>query len=309
MNFEKTISMVGLDWGTTHRRAYGLGSDGACVSEHVDSDGALACKGRFPAALAAALQHLQAEPELIVMSGMVGSALGWQEVPYVDGQVPLDALPQHLVALRGAAQSPACMIIPGYCIRDWRGQPDVMRGEETQLLGALALGHHSGWFVLPGTHSKWVEIKDGRILQLRTYMTGELFNLLSSHGTLAAAATNASGAIWDDSAFAAGVAAAEHGALSHQLFACRARVVSGDMAAGSAKAYLSGLLIGSELHDVLRDRAGAGKVSSFKLIGSVELAAHYQRAAAQLGLTFEILDAKAAFIAALAHIQSHWKRS
>jgi len=112
-------------------------------------------------------------------------------VPYVDCGVALDALPAHLYPLQDATAAARCAIVPGYCMRDQWGQPDVMRGEETQLLGALAMGHHSGWFVLPGTHSKWVELASGRILQLRTYMTGELFTLLGQHGTLAAAIGNA----------------------------------------------------------------------------------------------------------------------
>lgn len=303
MTHNEKVKAVGVDWGTTHCRAYALNGDGVCVGEFSDGDGALACKGRFAPALDAALQQLQATPELVVMSGMVGSALGWREVPYVDGSVALDALPAHLFTVPDAPNAAQCVIVPGYCIRDQWGQPDVMRGEETQLLGALALGHHSGWFVLPGTHSKWVELEHGRILQLRTYMTGELFNLLGQHGTLAAAIGKAA-PVWDASAFADGVHAAGQGALSHQLFSCRARVVCGDMPATSSKAYLSGLLIGSELHDVRRAPTGSRSMNTFKLIGSPELAQHYQTAATQLDLAIEVLDAKAAFLAAMARIQS-----
>jgi len=303
MNFKKLTSIVGVDWGTTHRRAYALDADGACVSEYADDDGALGCKGRFGPALETALLQLQATPERVVMSGMVGSALGWYEVPYLDKSVALDALPGHLFKVKDSPGAAQCAIVPGYCIRNQWGQPDVMRGEETQLLGALTMGHHSGWFVLPGTHSKWVELESGRIRQLRTYMTGELFELLSKHGTLAAATGTAEHA-WDATAFADGVRAAGQGALSHQLFACRAKVVCGDMPASSSKAFLSGLLIGSELHDVLRDPTGAPQKSTFRLIGSPELAKHYQSAAALLNLSLEALDAKAVFVSAMAHIQS-----
>jgi 2-dehydro-3-deoxygalactonokinase len=200
-------------------------------------------------------------------------------------------------------------IVPGYCVRNATGQPDVMRGEETQLLGAHCLGHSDGWFVLPGTHSKWVQLRAGQVMQLRTYMTGELFDLLGRHGTLAAAA-GAADAPWDDAAFNQGVLAAQTGAaLSHLLFGCRARVVSGDMAGSSSRAYLSGLLIGTELHDVLHDSAsrasGTGQGAPFKLIGSPALATLYQAAAASLGLAFEVLDARAAFIAATHFLSSH----
>ena len=311
MALNPAIQVVGVDWGTTHRRAYALDASGQCIAEHADDDGALACKGRFADALQALLNNLQARPRSVVLSGMVGSALGWQVVPYVDGAVGLPALAQklapvdflHTADTQGAA--PVVAIVPGYCVRDAGGQPDVMRGEETQLLGAHCLGHTDGWFVLPGTHSKWVELRAGRVAQLRTYMTGELFDLLSRHGTLAAAAGGAS-AGWDAVAFDQGVCAARRGgALSHQLFGCRARVVSGDMAAASGRAYLSGLLIGTELQDVLRDQAGAAAGPGFQLIGSPALATHYQAAAALLGLQFEVLDARAAFIAATHYLDQH----
>jgi 2-dehydro-3-deoxygalactonokinase len=322
MALNTAITVVGVDWGTTHRRAYGLNQDGQCVAEVADDDGALACKGRFAPSLQALLQSLQAAPGCVLLSGMVGSALGWQVVPYVDGAVALPALVRHLAPVADArlpglasAENPApskavpVAIVPGYCVRNATGQPDVMRGEETQLLGAHCLGHSDGWFVLPGTHSKWVQLRAGQVMQLRTYMTGELFDLLGRHGTLAAAA-GAADAPWDDAAFNQGVLAAQTGAaLSHLLFGCRARVVSGDMAGSSSRAYLSGLLIGTELHDVLHDSAsrasGTGQGAPFKLIGSPALATLYQAAAASLGLAFEVLDARAAFIAATHFLSSH----
>jgi 2-dehydro-3-deoxygalactonokinase len=309
-------SIVGLDWGTTHRRAYVVDAHGVCTQEQSDDDGALASKGRFAQALQGALESLNAQPSLVVMSGMVGSALGWHEVPYVDGGVALQDLAAHALRVPDAPEGAPCLILPGYCLRNEAGLPDVMRGEETQLLGAWALGHTDGWFVLPGTHSKWVELRAGRVVQLRTYMTGELFDLLGQHGTLAAAAASASAsAVWDDAAFAQGVRAAGTHALSHQLFGCRARVVSKDMPAASSRSYLSGLLIGTELKDVLQGGAAStlqatGAVrgqAHFKLLGSPQLAALYQTAAGYLDLHFDILDAKQAFVAAVHHIHATWK--
>jgi 2-dehydro-3-deoxygalactonokinase len=317
MAINAAIEVVGVDWGTTHRRAYGLNRDGQCMAEHADDEGALACKGRFDQALQSLLVTMEAQPRAVILSGMVGSALGWQVVPYVDGAVALPALAQHLqpvhmqlgVHADTTLPAPSVAIVPGYCVRNAAGGPDVMRGEETQLLGAHCLGHTDGWFVLPGTHSKWVELRAGRVQQLRTYMTGELFDLLGRHGTLAAAAGNAD-APWDDAAFVQGVLAAGEGAaLSHQLFGCRARVVSGDMAAPSSRAYLSGLLIGTELQDLVRGTAsmpsGAGPEATFTLIGSPALATLYQAAAAALGQRFALLDARAAFIAATHYLSTH----
>jgi len=301
-------ALVGIDWGTTHRRAYVLDGQGQCLRTYADGEGALASKGRFEPALDQALQALGASTDRVVMSGMVGSALGWVQVPYVDESVLLTDLAQHLHPVPSGRSDLQAVIVPGYCVRDGHGQPDVMRGEETQLLGAVTLGLHTGWFVLPGTHSKWVELQAGRIVQLRTYMTGELFDLLGKQGTIAAA-IGADGAAWDDRAFADGVHAAAHGSLSHLLFGCRARVVCGDMVSSSARAYLSGLLIGHEMHDVLGHPSAAQTTQAFQLIGSPELATLYRACAELLGLQCHLIDAEQAFIGALSHLQNHWKNS
>ena len=292
---------IGVDWGTTHRRGYALDAFGACTTEASDDQGALTTRGRHAESLDAWLPTLCAPADCqVVMSGMVGSAFGWQEAPYLGPDVPLEALPQNLVHISGHPQR---YIVPGYCVRDATGQPDVMRGEETQLLGAVAMGLRNGWFVLPGTHSKWVLLRDGCVAQLRTYMTGELFALLSSHGTLAAAAQPAGmEPLWSQPAFADGVAAGAPGALAHQLFACRARVVTGTMPASQALAYLSGLLIGSELQDVLQDLDKSGS-NPFHLIGSPALAEAYQVAARQLGSDLALLSPREVILSGFHYIQ------
>ena len=302
MTTDKPVPLVGVDWGTTHRRAYAMDSLGHCVADMADEAGALRSKGHFSEALQVALEALHVQPACVLMAGMVGSTLGWHEVPYLDGNTPLQDLGRHLHSVPDAGNGLNAAIIPGYCIRNAQGQPDVMRGEETQLLGAWAQGHVSGWFVLPGTHSKWVLLDRGRILQLRTYMTGELFDLLGQHGTLAAAVGQESAA-WDEAAFEEGVRQSGRLALSHQLFACRARVVSKDMPAASSRAYLSGLLIGTELKDVLQG-SGTAAASEFKLIGSPQLATLYQHAARVLDARFDLLDARQVFLAALSHLQA-----
>jgi 2-dehydro-3-deoxygalactonokinase len=299
---------VGIDWGTTHRRVYALDRAGTCTQAFSDDEGSLACGGRFAAALQAGVERLGLQPEMVLMSGMVGSALGWQEVPYVDASVALADLPHHLASVREPWDGGPRLIVPGYCVRDAWGQPDVMRGEETQLLGAWALGYHSGWFVLPGTHSKWVELQSGRIVQLRTYMTGELFDLLGKHGTIAAAAGTAA-QIWDDAAFQLGVQSARYSTLHHQIFVCRARVVSADMPASSVNSYLSGLLIGAELHDMLGISGQVLREHPIHFIGAPELARHYLAAAGPLQLRFELIDAEAAYLGALACIQRSWKHA
>jgi 2-dehydro-3-deoxygalactonokinase len=177
-------SLLGIDWGTSNRRAWWLGSQGQVLAEHSDDQGLLAAQGRFAESLQALLQAGPALPPgcPTLMAGMVGAATGWQEAPYMDAAQPLAQLAGHLQAV--AAAGPRCFIVPGVCFSAPDGTVDVMRGEETQLLGALALGHGDGWYVLPGTHSKWVRLAGGRVADLATYMTGELFALLTQHGTL-----------------------------------------------------------------------------------------------------------------------------
>jgi 2-dehydro-3-deoxygalactonokinase len=312
------IPLVGIDWGTTHRRAYAITAQGTCTQEMADDQGALASKGKFEAALKQALSALNTDTDCVIMAGMVGSALGWHEVPYADQALALQDLGKHLFAVpantTANTTAPPRFIVPGYRVRNAWGQPDVMRGEETQLLGAVVQGHSDGWFVLPGTHSKWVELQGGRVHQLRTYMTGELFDLLGRHGTLAAAA-GVGAPVWDATAFANGVRVSGQRALSHMLFASRALVVCGDMPAASTRSYLSGLLIGTELKDVMHSQASTGTAAlspskqRFQLIGSPELARHYQTAADLLSLQFNILDPKAAFVAAVSHLYPHAQKA
>ncbi len=298
-----TPGLVGVDWGTTNRRAYRLDGAGVCVAEHADAEGLLAARGRFAQSLDVALAALGVEDPgvRVVMSGMVGSASGWVEAPYLNLSTPLGELAAHLVPVPGANRR--CHIVPGYCQRSGNAA-DVMRGEETQLLGALALGCGDGWFVLPGTHSKWVQLRGGRIEAFTTYMTGELFDVLARLGTLADAA-DSTGTAGEASAaaFLEGVRAEPDAALSHALFGCRARVVAGIMPAAQARSYLSGLLIGAEWHDARR-RGGGRLPSHLTLIGSAELAARYATVAAALDVVVDVLDPRAAYLAALAALEA-----
>jgi len=290
---------VGIDWGTTHRRAYVLDAAGRCLREHADGEGLLAARGRFEASLAALLAALDADGEgvEVLMSGMVGSAQGWVEAPYLDVEVPLAMLRERQVGVPGPNRR--IRIVPGVRLR--RGERvDVMRGEETQLLGAAALGHADGWFVLPGTHSKWVQLRASTIVDFATYLSGELYALLSREGTLAAAMSGGEAHVAP--AFAAGLAAAADGALSNALFGVRARVVGGAMAPGDARSYLSGLLIGAEWHD-LRRRCGGRWPDAVTLVGEPGLAARHADAARAFGVALHGVDPRAAHLAALASLR------
>jgi 2-dehydro-3-deoxygalactonokinase len=306
-----TPAFIGIDWGTTHRRAALIAADGTLMSEHADGEGALACKGRFRASLEALIAGWpEADAALpVVMAGMVGSAIGWQAVPYLEGGTPLSDLARHLVRVAEAPAGRRWLIAPGYCIKGPApGAVDVMRGEETQLFGALRLlgaEASDGCYVLPGTHSKWVRLHAGRVVELRTYMTGELFALLRQHGTLASAmqtadAIEASGlrheSVDEDPDFLRGVTDAAAGpVLTHALFGARARVVTGALAPGGAAAYVSGLLIGAEWADA---QGQPSRDEPVRVIGEPALAALHAACAHHHGRRLESLDARQIQLAA-----------
>jgi 2-dehydro-3-deoxygalactonokinase len=287
-----TACLLGIDWGTSNRRAYVIGAEGTCLHKHEDAEGALAVGGHFPESLHA-LRGLLGIDALVpvVMSGMVGSAMGWQEVAYLDSSVALGRLPETLVPVSGA---PGCYIVPGYCHRSHDGV-DVMRGEETQLLGALALQHGDGWYVLPGTHSKWVEVSGGVITCLATYITGELFASLRRGGTLAPLMDGGD----DDAALREGAGRAQDGeALSHTLFEARARVVSGDAPASGTRSYVSGLLIGAEFAG--RRESSGGEMPALHLLAAARLETPYLQVAHMLGYSTQLIDPDLAYCAAMA---------
>jgi 2-dehydro-3-deoxygalactonokinase len=273
--------MIAVDWGTSSFRAYRLDAAGAVREQRSAAAGLLSCDGRFAEVLAQQLDDW--DDERVWMAGMVGSRSGWREVPYVAcpaglgeiaaGVVELDAMPGRRVA-----------IVPGVSQREAGAAPDVMRGEETQVLGLLEHLHGDGphTVCLPGTHSKWVQVQGGRIVGLRTAMTGELYALLRRHSLLAALMPATGEHDGDDpEAFARGVAAsAADGGLAHQLFGVRTRGLFGELGAAGAPSYLSGLLIGHELRAL---HASAGDL--VHLVGGAALVPRYTRALALLGTT------------------------
>ncbi len=283
-----TDALLGIDWGTSNRRAYLMHRDGRCLAQHADDQGMLAIGGKFAESLAALRTELNVAADIpTVMSGMVGSASGWQEVPYLDTAVPLTDLPASLATV---AAHPGCYIVPGYCDRS--DGVDVMRGEEAQLLGAVAKGITDGWVVLPGTHSKWVRLQAGKIVHLATYMTGELFAMLSAGGTLSALMAPGDD---DEVAFADGLKAAQQGKpLSNTLFRVRARVVAKDMAAAKARSFVSGLLIGTEFSAAHRQQG-----QQIHVIASHALSGRYASASAHFCMTARVLDPDEVYRAAL----------
>ncbi len=247
-------ALLAVDWGTSALRGALLAADGTVLAQHAAPRGLLSVPpGGWAAAFDAEFGAWRAaHPGLPgLMAGMVGSRQGWVEAPYCPCPAGLDDLAARLCWLPAdAARAGRLAIVPGLCTQA-AGTPDVMRGEETQVFGALRLlglqdADHVT-LVLPGTHSKWVAAQRGRITGFATHMTGEVYALLRQQSILARGLP-ADDAVWDADAFDAGVAAAaQPGGLLHHLFSVRTLGLF-ELAGGPALASrLSGLLIGEEL--------------------------------------------------------------
>jgi 2-dehydro-3-deoxygalactonokinase len=280
--------MIAIDWGTTSFRAYRLSAEGDVLETRQAPRGILAvAAGGFAKVLEEqAGDWIAAGGAPVVMSGMVGSRQGWVEVPYVQCPVGFNQIRASLkeVALNGNGKA---WIVPGLSCIDAAGVPDVMRGEETQVLGALEdLPGDSGLVCLPGTHSKWVSVREAKIVSFTTHFTGEAFSLLQQHSLLGRMMEPGTK---DETAFAEGIErSGEDGGLLHHLFGVRTRGLFGELAAPAAASYLSGILIGHEL------RSAASGAQAVHFLGEPELVALYARACRYLGRESRILDPLAA---------------
>ncbi|MFJ2488513.1 2-dehydro-3-deoxygalactonokinase [Pseudomonas sp. NPDC087639] len=290
--------LIALDWGTTSLRAYKLAAGGVVLEQRSLSSGIMQlpktprvingreCADGFELAFDEACgDWLDAQPDLpVIACGMVGSAQGWREAAYCETPANVANLGnslQTVVSLRGTRVH----IVPGVIQRS--RLPNVMRGEETQVLGVLQnLPVEAGNEVLiglPGSHSKWVEVVDGRITHFDTFMTGEVFAVLSDHSILGR--TQQQGATFDGQAFDRGVQVAlsadgELGVLS-TLFSARTLGLTGELSPTAQADYLSGLMIGHELAalaTVQRHRRNSVHLPSIVLIGNAQLCARYSRA-------------------------------
>ncbi|AWN45961.1 2-keto-3-deoxy-galactonokinase [Methylobacterium terrae] len=267
--------MIAVDWGTSSARAYRLAPDGAVLARREGADGILRVPaGGFPAALVEMVgDWLAAGETRVLLSGMVGSRQGWQEAPYLGCPAGLSELAGAVVPVPFDGAS--VRLVPGLSAEDAAGTPEVMRGEEVQILGALAHADEDGLMCLPGSHAKWVRVVRGRIAGFTTSMTGEAFAALKDHTILGRMMT---GRAEVGPAFEAGVArAAEAGGLLHHLFGTRTLGLFGRLAPEESASYLSGLLIG---HDVA---AALAEPAQVLLVGSGPLMALYGRAIALAG--------------------------
>lgn len=273
--------MIAVDWGTSSFRAYRLNAAGEVIDQRAAAAGLIACHGVFEAVLA---QQVSAwDDGLIVMGGMIGSRNGWYEVPYVPCPAGLDEIASGMLEVAAPGMTDRRIFIaPGLSARSGSGLPEVMRGEETQLLGLLDVLPAEGLHTvgLPGTHSKWATASGGCISAFHTAMTGELYAVLRQHSLLGALMKDeGDNEVDDEMAFASGVATSgSAGGLPNHLFSVRTRALFGELSATQLPSYLSGLLIGHELRGLL------STTERVHLIGGSALVRRYQRALAMLGI-------------------------
>jgi len=297
-------AFIAGDWGTSRLRLYLCEASGNVLARG-EGEGASVpdCAGRFAAAVAA---WDKAHGQLpAVLAGMVGSTIGWREVPYLKCPAKPAAIAD--AALRFEADGRAIAILPGLSCKGKTGAPDVMRGEETQILGALRLhpnlakGRHV--FCMPGTHAKWVVVDDGAVTQFQTALSGELFELLRRHSVLARDSADVDP---QSAAFSLGLdfaRANRKSDLLHLLFSTRSRVVTGEMAKGDAGSYLSGLVLGKDIATAM----ALLEVAPFNMDGPVQLictpalAALYGKALATYDVKSAVIDGDRAALAGLVH--------
>lgn len=241
--------MIGIDWGISSFRAFRVGRNGEIRDRRAGPKGILKVPdARFGDTLREEIgPWLAAGEDRVLLSGMIGSRQGWKEAPYV----PCPAGPVELAAalVDIGFDWARVKLVPGLSGTDGSGVAEVMRGEETQVLGVPLLLRDGGIACLPGTHSKWVRVEAGRIVDFTTHMTGEAFAALRGHTILGRMMRD--GPV-DGAPFDAGVArSAEPGGLLHHLFGVRALSLADRLPESEAPAYLSGVLIGHEVRAAL----------------------------------------------------------
>ncbi|MFK5977821.1 MAG: 2-dehydro-3-deoxygalactonokinase [Rhizobiaceae bacterium] len=295
----KPVRWIGVDWGTTNLRAFAMDANGHLIEEKSSDRGMAKLQ---PHAFESALLDLIApwlsrDTEIPVYAcGMVGAKQGWREARYCK-------VPCPPVAADGLTYAPTqdkrirVHILPGL---SQSAPADVLRGEETQISGLLAhIPDYSGAVCLPGTHSKWVSVADGKVERFTTYLTGELFDILSGHTILR---HSVGGDEWDNQAFlsAARRAVREPQCVAEELFGLRADSLLNGEAPRKLRARLSGMLIGQEIG--LSKRYWSSQ--NVTLIGSSATVPFYQQVLQDQGCKVEIIDAKDASLAGLALVAS-----
>ncbi len=282
------MHLVAIDWGTSALRGALLDADGTVLEAQSHPRGILGVpEGGFPAVFDSLFgDWMRPAGTRCLISGMAGSKQGWVEAPYCAcpaGRVEVG----HAIIGVEAGPNTHIAIVPGLR-NEHGGVPDVMRGEEVQIFGAMALtGLGDGIFVLPGTHNKWATVKAGRVTGFRTFMTGEFYALLSRQSILARMLE--ADAPLDETAFLQGVTQADNGhGLLHNAFGARTLPLFERMPQSEVASYLSGLMIGEELRT-----QSLHAIGEVVLIGSAALTRRYALALRSVGVATRILGDEA----------------
>jgi 2-dehydro-3-deoxygalactonokinase len=288
-------ALIAIDWGSSSFRAYLMSPDPEILDEVASGDGiGTVAAGAYPATLKRLIgRWLEAHPSVpVIASGMVGSRNGWREAAYVKCPAGPSDVAAHLTQVE--ADGRRVVLAPGLSTIDESGQPDVIRGEETEIFGAAESG--AQLIVLPGSHSKWARVDGDRVVGFRTFVTGELFAALRDH-TIVGAFVRAAKPRGPGEAFALGVRRGAAGAscegksgLLGLLFGARALPLMGALPEGDAGEYLSGLLIGAEIGEGRRLFPG----ETPHLAGAEALVERYLAAFESLGVSARAAPRRAA---------------
>ncbi len=286
--------MIGIDWGMTSLRAFRIGRDGAIRERRAVPKGILNVPdGRFGDTLREEIgPWLAAGEDRVLLSGTIGSRRGWKEAPYLPCPAGPSELAGGLVDI--GFDWAQVKIVPGLFGTDDSHVAEVMRGEETQVLGVPLLLRDGGIACLPGIHSKWVQVASGRVVGFTTHLTGEAFGVLRGHTILGRMMRDGPS---DGAPFDAGVArSADPGGLLHHLFGVHALVLADRLTESDAPAYLSGILVGHEVRAALAYQAPLKRSASsvVQVIGVPDLTALYAKAITACGGYAERHDGEAA---------------
>ncbi len=291
-------AFIAVDWGTSNAR-FALCDENGRPLELRKGPGVVQSRGRFPEVFA---EHTQGWDQDLpaMLCGMAGGNIGWLEAPYLPCPAELDELADELVRIRDGMH-----VVRGMRCTNPLGAPDVMRGEETQLLGGcqlhpeLAQGRHLA--CLPGTHTKWVSLSEGVVQEFLTAPTGEMFAMFCDHTVMVR--DQATPVIHVPAEFERGLAeAARHpGTLLHQVFQARSLRLDRQLSAEGAASWMSGLLIGADVGGAL-SLFSAEKHSPVYVIGTPELSSSYDAALTRRGFKSIVVDGSAAALAGLARL-------
>jgi 2-dehydro-3-deoxygalactonokinase len=294
---------IAVDWGTSNLRVWGMGGDSRPLFERQAERGMARLRpGEFPDVLAEILADAEVSDEIsVLISGMAGARQGWVEAPYLDLPADLATLGRYLVNAPAPGHIFHACIVPGVCRRN-PGREDVMRGEETQLLGVARLHPGFGGLVVKaGTHSKWSRLEGTVLTEFSTSMTGELYAVLSAHSVLHHSLDGEAIGPGTEDGISAGLdqGLAEPGRLTESLFRTRAASLLSSRRPDWCHGFLSGLLVGAEIGGKKKDLEG----QEILIMGGARMVRLYGAALGRLGISAGAIDETEATLAGLAAVR------